>query len=91
MVIVFVPSLGDFFSIPMDMYGMKKNILGFRPLSRGLFFNESNQVSKSAGIGKVFVPSLGDFFSIRDISCTNMKVYVRVFVPSLGDFFSMTQ
>ena len=36
----------------------------FRPLSRGLFFNQSRQFLLVKNVGIVFVPFLGDFFSI---------------------------
>ena len=38
---VFVPFLGDFFSI-VKFDGIAPFIYGFRPLSRGLFFNDDN-------------------------------------------------
>ncbi|CUQ24080.1 Uncharacterised protein [Bacteroides xylanisolvens] len=58
---VFVPFLGDFFSISFSVMLTIFSIC-FRPLSRGLFFNDENNV---------FVPFLGDFFSIFFISETN--------------------
>ena len=40
---VFVPFLGDFFSMPIKIGFSAVTLLSFRPLSRGLFFNEMTE------------------------------------------------
>ena len=59
----------------------------FRPLSRGLFFNDFPDLETNEE-KKVFVPFLGDFFSIV-IHYDFCTAKYRVFVPFLGDFFSI--
>ena len=85
---VFVPFLGDFFSIVI--VGIDERFptkAGFRPLPRGLFFNVS-RFHRRGRCGGVFVPFLGDFFSIINGEMKEV-VIMTVFVPFLGDFFSM--
>ena len=59
---------------------------GFRPLSWGLFLNQS-KMDEHARRQAVFVPFLGDFFSNITIPRLRSK-NLKVFVPFLGDFFS---
>ena len=86
-VAVFVPSLGDFFSMKILKKNGKINKERFRPLSRGLFFNMED-LRETVEVYEVFVPSLGDFFSIKP-SIRRLAGSGIVFVPSLGDFFSI--
>ena len=59
---------------------------GFRPLSRGLFFNFLLMVGKSSRSS--FRPlSRGLFFNKRGYH--DSRRHFKVFVPSLGDFFSI--
>ena len=86
---VFVPFLGDLFSIRKKLVSMQETEEGFRPLSRGLFFNTSKRRHLSTfRMEHVFVPFLGDLFSIR-ILCKTLWHTQGVFVPFLGDLFSM--
>ena len=62
----------------------------FRPLSRGLFFNDAMRKQLDA-IMAVFVPFLGDFFSMIPKRSFGLTQMTRVFVPFLGDFFSITK
>ena len=84
---VFVPSLGDFFSIGIDERFPTKAGNVFVP-SLGDFFSIIMNVMIEVDFEKVFVPSLGDFFSIR-YETRKHKEKRTVFVPSLGDFFSI--
>ena len=85
---VFVPFLGDFFSITMTncIYPRKRR---FRPLSRGLFFNFPSSLHRGTTLATSFRPlSRGLFFNTLK-SC-HRHINIIVFVPFLGDFFSMT-
>ena len=68
----------------VSLCGEPKN--SFRPLSRGLFFNQVEDEWQNY-FTKVFVPSLGDFFSMAGDKM--IIPLLIVFVPSLGDFFSI--
>ena len=86
--LVFVPSLGDFFSICRLYETLKENPEGFRPLSRGLFFNQEC-VALTIKDMTVFVPSLGDFFSILSMLVLS-GVFTSCFRPlSRGLFFNV--
>ena len=60
--------------------------LCFRPLSRGLFFNDEGGLHSFLRYG-VFVPFLGDLFSIPFRSRSSGVSSEDVFVPFLGNFF----
>ena len=54
----------------------------FRPLSRGLFFNN---VERSIEISKlVFVPFLGDFFSIACLQSPSPSALASAFATGMG-------
>ena len=84
---VFVPFLGDLFSIRKKLVSMQETEEGFRPLSRGLFFNTSKRRHLSTfRMEHVFVPFLGDLFSIyagRGMS----HVFTVFSSPFSGTFF----
>ena len=61
---VFVPFPGDFFSMPFTEGVIDELNKGFRPLSRGLFFNCCMERLIGGNHDRVFVPFPGDFFSI---------------------------
>ena len=83
---VFVPSLGDFFSIEREQIETTRYVR-FRPLSRGLFFNR-DILQNVRHYRDCFRPlSRGLFFNMsRFEECGKAT---NVFVPSLGDFFSI--
>ena len=64
-IVVFVPFFGDFFSICNVRSSKKLRTSSFRPLFRGLFFN--NKLESSFDLCVVFVPFFGDFFSMITI------------------------
>ena len=81
---VFVPFLGDFFSMPMNSMKMKIHSFRFRPLFRGLF---SIRKRKTNGIGQsCFRPlSWGLSFNIGE---HDGVTYYKAFPsPFLGTFF----
>ena len=84
---LFVPFLGDFFSMKVGKRRSRRTEkTAFRPLSRGLFFNSGISSAYLERYLDIFVPFLGDFFSI--CSCPDLTVVMPViFVPFLGDFF----
>ena len=62
--LIFVPFLGDFFSIVTNTKLRERIIPGFRPLSRGLFFNRWNLQESSPASSCSFRPlSRGLFFN----------------------------
>ena len=61
--------------------------LGFRPLSRGLFFNKTVGRYYGYVVEKFSSPLSGTFFQSEDAE--RMGYELGVFVPSLGDFFSI--
>ena len=86
---VFVPSLGDFFSIVTGMSSALIALVKFSSPPSGTFFQYGKTVyTPFSGKWNVFVPSLGDFFSILEI-LMERSTFPMVFVPSLGDFFSI--
>ena len=84
---VFVPFLGDFFSIVcvMDIRVVTDVFVPFL----GDFFSIRREKDRWAEIRTVFVPFLGDFFSIRVRPPRLRNSKNSVFVPFLGDFFSI--
>ena len=83
---VFVPFLGDFFSMPMNSMKMKIHSFRFRPLFRGLF---SIRKRKTNGIGQsCFRPlSWGLSFNIGE---HDGVTYYKAFPsPFLGTFFQL--
>ena len=61
-------------------------LLGFRPLSRGLFFNWDTESTHRKTTTHVFVPFLGDFFSITEC-CAICAPYTMFSSPFSGTFF----
>ena len=84
-ILVFVPFLGDLFSITMTQT-MSQNPACFRPLSWGLSFNHGG-LPNVGNDPEFSSPFLGTFFQSSSI----MKKHVAslVFVPFLGDFLSI--
>ena len=67
-----------------------KALLGFRPLSRGLFFN-NQEVAEAMGYELVFVPFLGDFFSMAIEKSSFMGNIERFSSPFSGTFFQLAE
>ena len=85
---VFVPFLGDFFSIMQEQLNAIMALLFSSPFS-GTFFQSDLKNAEKQQAFMVFVPFLGDFFSIISISLDIYIISYLVFVPFLGDFFSI--
>ena len=68
------------------MFWQKGDKTSFRPLSRGLSFNDYEEVYNPNVDNMVFVPFLGDFLSIK-WKTIFVDAMATVFVPFLGDFF----
>ena len=90
-IVVFVPFLGDFFSITVRFYDHFIDDISFRPLSWGLFFNEIKKSSLCTVRLLVFVPFLGDFFSIAPIGRQSLTTGKQFSSPFLGTFFQYGQ
>ena len=59
---VFVPFLGDFLSMNINMHNAVHIVMYFRPLSWGLSFNISRKAFMDSMDGKFSSPFLGTFF-----------------------------
>ena len=79
---VFVPFLGDFFSISTFL-PYPAEFVCFRPLSRGLFFN-GRGASHVFSVINVFVPFLGDFFSIACLRSPSPSALASAFAAGMG-------
>ena len=86
--IVFVPFLGDFFSMNKERCAYNDVTGGFRPLSRGLFFNQHMEIRWLTGQNGFRPLSRGLFFNFPCHPC-HRHPRRCVFVPFLGDFFSI--
>ena len=87
---VFVPSLGDFFSIFVTVAGTVTTTLVFVP-SLGDFFSIANpEALDFLAKQKFSSPLSGTFFQCGAPVYSCMWDEKFVFVPSLGDFFSIT-
>ena len=85
--VVFVPFLGDFFSMLMRGKLYSFDFIVFVPFL-GDFFSISNGFMGNIERVIVFVPFLGDFFSM--VCVFDVRIVTdEVFVPFLGDFFSI--
>ena len=80
--LVFVPFLGDFFSIIGLLIVFVVAIACFRPLSWGLFFNEEMPMYRY--VVYVFVPFLGDFFSIACLRSPSPSALASAFAAGMG-------
>ena len=79
---VFVPFLGDFFSIVVRS-SEEKLPTGFRPLSRGLFFN--TEIRTSGNRRQFSSPFSGTFFQFDIVhECYQMQKFSS---PFSGTFF----
>ena len=86
--LVFVPSLGDFFSITMMMIKNRGNRKVFVPSLGDFFSIDFDTLYRNSWGQAVFVPSLGDFFSIGGRK-SGHHGYQRSFRPlSRGLFFN---
>ena len=84
----FVPFLGDLFSIGHGDHYPSQKAGGFRPLSRGLFFNNLQVTREILRELLRFRPlSRGLFFNAG--GCHHHASIQRVFVPFFEDFFSI--
>ena len=77
---VFVPLLGDFFSIRESMSRISRWESCFRPLSWGLSFNFWLELLTSVSF-YVFVPFLGDFLSILPMRIASTGKMIKSFRP----------
>ena len=85
--VVFVPFLGDFFSIVAGTETVKLVRESFRPLSWGLFFNGFMGNIERSVSAIVFVPFLGDFFSMNTDTWQWKNSRQLFSSPFLGTFF----
>ena len=84
---VFVPFLGDFFSMSRLMKSFLRKLgTCFRPLPWGLFFKRPSSSRLTKDSPHVFVPFLGDFFSKIRRNAFNYG-YGWFSSPFLGTFF----
>ena len=79
---VFVPFLGDFFSIKQLDAIMAMLANSFRPLPRGLFFNKGDDNHSGCSVA-VFVPFLGDFFSIACLRSPSPSALASAFAAGM--------
>ena len=84
--LVFVPFLGDFFSIMRNLLISKRSTIHVFVPFLGDFFSIA-YLPTGVKLFDVFVPFLGDFFSIKRMK--HIQDWTFLFVPFLGDFFSI--
>ena len=88
---VFVPFLGDFFSIPVKIAEKDGATLCFRPLSRGLFFNDTERNRKSILHKPFSSPFSGTFFQSEYLLYQYESLCWGFSSPFSGTFFQSTK
>ena len=70
---------------------MLKEVLSFRPLSRGLFFNVTTAILVPLDGAKFSSPFLGTFFQYFCVAYTNVKNRLMFSSPFSGTFFQCVE
>ena len=86
--VVFVPFLGDFFSI-CAMANTKLSRAWFSSPFLGTFFNRRNIMTTEEELELFSSPFSGTFFQSSDGLLPSNRLLACVFVPFLGDFFQL--